>query len=51
MNEFAFLAFVVTPAVVVLLGYVAVRLQEAAGRRYDAAAMERSRASANAPRP
>ncbi|WP_197093220.1 hypothetical protein [Methylobacterium aquaticum] len=28
MNETAFLAFVITPAAVVLLGYVAVRLQE-----------------------
>ena len=28
MNETAFLAFVVAPAAVVLLGYVAVRLQE-----------------------
>ena len=28
MNETAFLAFVATPAVVVLLGYVAVHLQE-----------------------
>lgn len=28
MNETAFLAFVATPAIVVLLGYVAVRLQE-----------------------
>jgi hypothetical protein len=28
MNETAFLAFVATPVLVVLLGYVAVRLQE-----------------------
>ncbi len=28
MNETAFLAFVATPALVVVLGYVAVRLQE-----------------------
>ncbi|MDO9427293.1 MAG: hypothetical protein Q7T93_10720 [Methylobacterium sp.] len=33
MNELAILAFVVTPAIVVVMGYVAVRLHEAAGRR------------------
>lgn len=33
MNELALLAFVITPAVVVVIGYVAVRLHEAAGTR------------------
>ena len=33
MTELAILAFVVTPAIVVVMGYVAVRLNEAAGRR------------------
>ena len=35
MNEFAFLAFVITPALVVVLGYVAVLLNERAVRRFD----------------
>lgn len=33
MSELAILAFVVTPAFVVAMGYVAVRLHEAAGAR------------------
>ena len=35
MNEFAILAFVVTPALVVLLGYIAVLLHEREARRFD----------------
>ena len=34
MNEYALLAFVITPALVLALGYVAVRLQERENRRY-----------------
>ena len=50
MNELAILAFIVTPAIVVMIGYVAVRLQGEAGRRYDAAALEQHRVTTGAPR-
>lgn len=50
MNEFAILAFVVTPALVVTMGYVAVRLHEAAGERQARAAGALSSKATTEPR-